>query len=186
MSLRIAVEIDGVLAHPESGGAHQAGSAEDFWERLTEFEPGAVARLAGMAESRRWEVIFLTDRPPTPGATAQIQSQRWLESKGFILPSVYVVRGSRGRVAAALDLDLVIDAAPEHAAEVVEDSGARAILVWRFDRQALPVEAHRADIKVVGSTADCLDVLNAMAGPTPRDGFLTRVRRMLGLKESKA
>ncbi len=36
------------------------------------------------------------------GATPQVQTQRWLESKGFRLPSVFVVQGSRGRIAAAL------------------------------------------------------------------------------------
>jgi len=38
------------------------------------------------------EIIFLANRPPSPGATVQVQSQRWLESKGFSLPSVYVAQ----------------------------------------------------------------------------------------------
>src|SRR3954464_2524942 len=32
---------------------------ENFWESLSEHEAGAVARLAAIAEERRWEVIFL-------------------------------------------------------------------------------------------------------------------------------
>src|SRR5439155_12174524 len=89
-------------------------SIENFWESLSEIEAGAVQRLAAIATDRRWEVIFLTKRPETVGATAQVQTQRWLESRGFTLPSVYVVRGSRGRIAAAFDLDIVVDDRPEN------------------------------------------------------------------------
>src|SRR5437764_377232 len=61
---------------------------DGFWETLNEIEPGSVARLAAVAADRRWEVIFLTKRPESAGATAQVQSQRWLQAKGFTLPSV--------------------------------------------------------------------------------------------------
>src|SRR6187200_1586488 len=56
---------------------------DGFWEHLEETEPGVVSRLSGLATERRWEIIFLTKRPTTAGATSQIQSQRWLASKGF-------------------------------------------------------------------------------------------------------
>src|SRR5215831_7958985 len=46
---------------------------ENFWETLAETEPGIVARLAKVASERRWEIIFLTKRPKTMGATAQMQ-----------------------------------------------------------------------------------------------------------------
>ena len=67
---------------------HHVETIENFWEKLEELEPGVIARLAAVAADRRWEIIFLTKRPQTVGATAQVQSQRWLESKGFRLPSV--------------------------------------------------------------------------------------------------
>src|SRR5262245_34054165 len=70
---------------------------DDFWETLREIEPGAISRLAGIAAARRWEVIFLTSRPASAGRTVQVQTQRWLSANGFPLPSVYVVRRSRGR-----------------------------------------------------------------------------------------
>ena len=57
---------------------------DNFWETLTEIEPGAVARLAAVATERKWEVLFLTKRPASAGATAQLQTQRWLEAKGFV------------------------------------------------------------------------------------------------------
>ena len=111
--------------------ASTSDSIENFWEGLDEIEPGVVQRLATLAIDRRWEMIFLTKRPETAGATAQVQSQRWLEAKGFTLPSVFVVQGSRGRIAAALGLDIVVDDRPENCLDVVADSKARAILVWR-------------------------------------------------------
>src|SRR5260221_9395972 len=76
-------------------------TTENFRQGLKELEPGAVGRLASIAAERRWEIIFLTKRPPSAGGTAQAQTQRWLESKGFRLPSVFVVQGSRGLIAAA-------------------------------------------------------------------------------------
>jgi hypothetical protein len=159
-------------------------TVQNFWETLEETEPGIVARLAQTAAARRWEIVFLTKRPKTIGATSQVQSQRWLVSKGFPLPSVYVVQGSRGRIAAALDLDVVIDDRPENCLDVSIDSKARAILIWR-DEKTRPSAARRLNIGVVRSVADCLDVLTTLDKPDGQQdpGLLARVRKMLGLKE---
>lgn len=153
---------------------------ENFWELLTEIEPGTIARLARVAAERQWEIIFLTKRPQTAGATAQVQSQRWLESKGFSLPSVYVVQGSRGRIAAALGLDIVIDDRPENCLDVVADSPAKAVLVWREDKQALPAAANRLGIGVAHSVMECLDILVTIDSRPPRDSTIVgRVKRFL-------
>ena len=157
---------------------------DGFWESLRELEDGVIRRLAATAAERRWEIIFLTKRPETMGATAQVQSQRWLESKGFPLPSVYVVQGSRGRIAAALALDIVIDDRPENCLDVVTDSKARAILVWRQDEKALPTAARRLGIGVVRSVSECLDILTTVDTREATPSVLDRVRRMLGLKDA--
>lgn len=159
-------------------------SIENFWENLVEIEPAAVQRLATVATDRRWEVIFLTKRPETVGATAQVQTQRWLESHGFTLPSVYVVQGSRGRIAASLGLDIVVDDRPENCLDVVVDSKARAILVWREDEKHLPTAAKRLGIGVVKSVAECLDILTQAdsAAARERPGVMNRVMRLLGLR----
>jgi hypothetical protein len=163
---------------------HHVESIENFWQTLDETEPGIVARLAAIANDRRWEVIFLTKRPESAGATAQVQSQRWLESKGFTLPSVYVVQGSRGRIAAALGLDLVIDDRPENCLDVVVDSKARAILVRRDDENQLPAAARRLGIGVVKTVAECLDILTQVDSKERESpGVIDRVKRLLGLKE---
>jgi len=159
---------------------------ENFWETLEELEPGVVKRLAAVAKELRWEVIFLTKRPQTAGSTAQVQTQHWLQSKGFPLPSVFVVQGSRGRIAAALDLHIVVDDRPENCLDVVVDSKARAILVWREDEKLVPPGTRRLGIGVVKSTVECLDILaevDSSAATAERPGVMHRVRRLFGLKE---
>jgi FMN phosphatase YigB (HAD superfamily) len=160
-------------------------SIENFWETLAELEPGVIRRLAATARERRWEIIFLTKRPETAGSTAQVQSQRWLESKGFALPSVFVVQGSRGRIAASLDLQIVVDDRPENCLDVATDSKTRAILIWRRGEQAVPPSARRHGIGVVRSVSDCLDVLvRADSRASEKPGMKDRVKRLLGLKEA--
>src|SRR5579864_5651047 len=159
-------------------------SIENFWETLEELEPQAIERLATLAAERRWEVMFLTRRPDTAGVTAQVQTQRWLQSKGFPLPSVCVVQGSRGRIAAALGLDAVIDDRPENCVDVVVDSEAQAILIWREDESRLPAAAQRLGITVVPSMHDCLDVLIRLdSAAPPEPGVMARVRRLFGVKQ---
>jgi hypothetical protein len=163
---------------------HHVESIENFWEGFQELEPGVIRRLATLAADRRWEIIFLTKRSETAGVTAQVQTQRWLQSKGFPLPSVFVVQGSRGRIAASLDLDIVVDDRPENCLDVVVDSKARAILVWRAEQHLLPSAAQRLGIGVVGSVADCLEILVQIeAAAREEPGVMTRVMRLLGLKE---
>jgi hypothetical protein len=141
-------------------------TVENFWLTLREIEPGAVKRLAAVANSRRWEVIFLTKRPATAGLSAQVQSQRWLVSKGFERPSVYVVQGSRGLIAAALDLDVVVDDRHENCYDVVVDSSARALLVWREGGQQFSSAAERLGVDVVKTVGECLDLLTLPQHPT--------------------
>ena len=86
---------------------------ENFWNRLPEIEPGIVARIAAAAAAHRWDVVFLTTRPVVAGETVQAQTQRWLATHGFALPSVFVVQRSRGKIADALELDAVVDDRPE-------------------------------------------------------------------------
>jgi len=98
---------------------------ENFWETLDEIEPGALARLYALVREHRWELIFLTSRPETRGDTAQSQSHRWLSKHGFREPSVFVVHGSRGKIAASLALDVLVDDRPENCLDVAIDSSAR-------------------------------------------------------------
>ena len=72
---------------------------ENWWETLAEIEPGSLARLYSLVKDRKWELMFVTSRPETRGDTAQAQSYRWLAAQGYETPSIFVVHGSRGKIA---------------------------------------------------------------------------------------
>ena len=153
---------------------------ENFWASLKEIEPGAVARLAHVSAEQGWDVLFITTRPAAAGETTQIQSQRWLQAHGFELPSVYVVSGSRGRIAAALSLDAVLDDRPENCLDVATDSNAKPFLVWRDVPESVPQGASRLGIRIVFSMAEALEQLETSHAIGPR-GFIGRLRGALGI-----
>lgn len=155
---------------------------ENFWESLGEIESGMIARIAALSEERRWEVLFITSRPRSAGRTVQRQSQRWLHELGFPLPSLYVVHGSRGRIADALKLDVVVDDRPDNCLDVVLDSKAGSILVWRGDRAKVPVSAKRLGIAVVPTVAACLEALVEVEKSRDGGGVLQRLRGLFGLQ----
>jgi hypothetical protein len=160
-------------------------SVPRFWESLDEIEPGAVAMLASIAALHRWEVIFLTQRSDSAGPPVQRQTQQWLESRGFRLPSVIVVRGSsRGKIAAALGVDYVVDDRPENCLDVVVDSKARPILIWREDGR-LGTAARRLEIRVVRSTKASLSILAEIEDPAHwQTAAFDRVKHLLGFRSS--
>ena len=156
---------------------------ENFWETLDEIEPGALSRLNRLSKERRWEVIFLTSRPESAGDTAQIQSHRWLSAHGFDAPSIFVVHGSRGKISAALALDVFVDDRPENCLDISIDSKARPILVWRGGEENVPGSARQLGIGAVASIAECLDILEDVdRAEKGEGGIVERFRRLLGLK----
>ncbi|HKW00984.1 MAG TPA: hypothetical protein VJN96_14250 [Vicinamibacterales bacterium] len=158
------------------------GAIENFWEGLAEIESGAIAKLAKLADDRGWEVIFITSRPRSAGRTVQRQSQRWIQHLGFPMPSLFVVHGSRGRVAEALRLDVVVDDRPENCLDVVLESKAGAILVWRGSEDSVPASARRMGIGVVSTVDEALSALvEAERGAAEGGGLIDRLRRLLGL-----
>ena len=157
---------------------------ENFWTTLSELEPGIISRIAKTSLERRWEVIFLTTRPSTNGELVQLQSQRWLEAHGFQYPSVYVVQRSRGKIADALQLDAFVDDRPENCLDVVLESQAGAILVWRGHKEAVPGSARRMGIAVVPTVAECLEAIIKIEQPDER-GVLDRLRSLFGLRTSR-
>jgi deoxypyrimidine-specific 5' nucleotidase type C protein (NT5C) len=162
--------------------SRRLSTIENFWDTLEELEAGAVAELGRMAAERRWEVIFLTKRPATAGDTAQVQTQRWLQRHGFSMPSVFVVNGSRGRIASALSLDFVVDDRPESCLDVVLESRAKAILVWREKDAEVPQKARRLGISVVSNLAECLTLLVHVDEIHDKPGMLGRLKRLLGIE----
>ncbi len=160
-------------------------SLDNFWESLSEIESGMIAKLATLADARGWEILFITSRPRSSGRTVQRQSQRWLQARGFPMPSVYVVHGSRGLIAKALQIDVVVDDRPENCLDVVLESEAGAILVWRGRRESVPASARRMGIAVAPSVAACLDAIVQIEQPEDTGGILERLRRFFGLRTAK-
>ena len=151
----------------------------NFWTTLPEIDDGIVARIQQLADELRWDVIFITTRPLAAGLTTQVQSQQWLAEKGFRHPSVYVVKGSRGKVASALDLEAVIDDRPENCLDVATESSARAILVWPGQIDGLSPGHARHGVVVKASIGEALDEVVQM-DRMKRGGVMRSIKRLLG------
>jgi hypothetical protein len=150
----------------------------NFWETLDEIHPGAVARLWNVARQHRWDVLFITQRPESAGDTAQEQTHQWLQRHGFERPNVFVTKGSRGRLAAALQLDVVVDDRRDNCVDIASESSARAILVWRGGDRETIVSAQRLGIRVVQSVDECLDLFTTATGETATS-WTRRARALL-------
>jgi len=156
-------------------------SIENFWMSLGEIEPGAVAQFSAAARSHRWETIFLTQRPPSAGETTQVQSQQWLQTHGCERPSVMVMRGSRGKVAEAFALDAVIDDRPENCLDVLSDSKAKPVLIWRTGVGKIPPGIAGLPLEAVSSMAHAIEYLEAVTAQRQRgDTLFGRIRKALG------
>lgn len=148
----------------------------NWWMRVQPFEPAEIARLYALARGARWEVFFLTKRPPSAGDTVQFQTQWWLEQHGFYLPAVVTVPGSRGELANALRLDLVVDDQFVNCAEVIAAAGTKAVLMLRQADDMLRQHATARGIGVVQNLAEAIPVLERLHDIVPaRRGRLLRL-----------
>ena len=154
-------------------------SIENFWTTLPEAEPGIIARIAETARKRRWEVLFITTRPPSAGDTTQVQTQRWLDAHGFPFPAVFVVPRSRGKLADALQLDAVVDDRPENCLDVAMDSKATPLLVWPATAGEAPSAARHLGVRTVGSISEALAQLERMDAERRQPTVVRRIRRLL-------
>jgi hypothetical protein len=85
-------------------------------------------------------------------------------------------------VAHALSLDAVIDDRPENCLDVVTDSKALPILLWRRSADDLPMAIRQTRIQTVPSFAAALDRLEQLSLDRQRGGtLLGRVRKAIGL-----
>lgn len=156
----------------------EALRTKNFWTTLEETESGVVARIAALASEHRWDVLFITTRPTATGLTTQVQSQQWLSARGFTHPSVFVVKGSRGKVAAALDLDAVVDDRFENCLDVATESAAKAVLVWprSLDLLGPGVAGHGVIVKrSIGAAIDELVEMDRAR----RGGVVRSIKRLL-------
>ena len=72
---------------------------------------------------------------------------------------------------------------PENCLDVIVDSKARAMLVWR-EEQEVPVTVSRLGLGVVKSVDECLGILSKVdAANQARPGLVDRMIRRLGFRE---
>jgi hypothetical protein len=154
----------------------------DFWAGLPPLEPGAVRRIHELALQHRWEVFFITQRPDTRGETVQRQTHRWLVAQGFDLPSVLVIRGSRGAAAGALRLDYLVDDSPQNCLDVLADSAAKPILVISPSFEAPIASARKLGIAVTQGIGESLSLLEQVMEAGNNPGLLKRIATMVGWK----
>jgi hypothetical protein len=155
-------------------------STPNYWTTLQPTEPGVVRRIHELADRHRWEVFFVTQRPATDGETVQRQTQRWLIAHGFDMPSVIVMSRSRGKLAAALNLDYLVDDSPKNAVDVISDSGTRVLLVVRDADDQTEASARRLGVGIVRSVAEALDTLEHATAAHAQQSLLGRLARLVG------
>lgn len=161
----------------------------NWWLDLPPYEPDQISRLYSLARQGRWEVFFLTSRPPSGGDAVQLQTQVWLERLGFLLPSVLTTAaGARGEIARSLRLDLVLDDRVVNCLEVISASNAKAVLVER-DRAdgALREGAESRGIGVVDTLAQAVDAVERLEqNLASRRGRLLRLSDWFSPKKDEA
>lgn len=152
-------DLDAVSAADATRVWKKITDTPNWWLSLAPYEPSQLARLYQLARRFRWEVTFPTSRISTAGDSVQFQSQAWLEAHGFYMPSVVMVPGSRGEIANALRLDLMVDDQFLNCLEVIGASQTKAILLLRVPDKSLEQQAIERGVGVVHSLAEVVDVL---------------------------
>ena len=155
----------------------------DFWTTLRPLDSRAVARIHELMLRHRWEVFFITQRPFTEGETVQRQTQKWLAAQGFDLPTVLVLRGSRGQAAAALGLDYHVDDRPQNCVDVTADSNAKTILIIPKSRPNAIASARKLGIGVAHSIGEALDILDQATLAQTNPTLFQRIAKMVGWKQ---
>jgi hypothetical protein len=154
----------------------------NFWTTLEPLENGAIERLYRLTREMNWEVFFITQRPATAGRTVQWQTQTWLVDHGFPTPSVIPLSGGRGRAAAALRLDYLVDDTPQNCVDVLSDSSARAILLVEPSDSVGERSARRLGIGVAHSVHAALDLLVQLTEAHQNPSLFEKIRKMVGWK----
>ena len=155
----------------------------NWWMTLSAYEPDQIARLYELARQHRWEVVFMTKRPATRGDTVQVQTQWWIESQGFYLPSVVTVPSSRGEIARALRLDLIVDDTLSECADCIGSSTAKALLLLRDTAdETTRTQATTQGIGVVSTLEESLDTIERVGTLVgSKSGALARLKNWFSL-----
>jgi hypothetical protein len=154
----------------------------DFWTTLKPLEEGAVKRLYQLTGELNWEVFFITQRPYTAGGTVQWQTHKWLVEQGFETPSVIPLSTGRGKAAAALRLDYLIDDTAQNCMDVLSDSSARSILLVDPRDVLAETGARRLGIGVAHNMHEVLDLLTQATEARANPSLFEKLRKIVGWK----
>jgi hypothetical protein len=160
----------------------------NWWLDVRPHEPDQIERLYAQARKARWEVFFMTSRPPSAGDAVQLQTQVWLERHGYYLPSVLTTpTGARGELARSLRLDLALDDRLVNCLEIISASNSKAVMVLRAPAEPRAREAAEArGVGVVSSLAQALDAVERLAELlTTRRGRLVRLADWFQVKKDR-
>jgi 5'(3')-deoxyribonucleotidase len=157
-------------------------STPNFWTTLKPLENGVIERLYQLTGEHNWEVFFITQRPATAGATVQWQTHKWLVEQGFSTPSVIPLSGGRGKCAAALQLDYLVDDTPQNCVDVLSDSSARAILLVDADDPLADTSARRLGIGTARNMHQVLDLLVQATAARANPSLFEKLRKLVGWK----
>jgi len=147
-----------------------------WWLQLEAYEPEQIERLYRISRERRWEVYFMTTRPSSAGETTQFQTQWWLETNGFPMPSVLTVPGSRGDAANALKLDITVDDRLTNCVDIIAASRSKAVLLLRRDDQTVRDQALARGIGVVSTLESAINAVEQFeAAKRATSGRLARL-----------
>jgi hypothetical protein len=141
---------------------------QNWWMDVPAYEPEQIARLYSLARAARWEVFFMTKRPPSAGDSVQFQTQWWIERFGFYLPAVMTVPGSRGDIANGLRLDMIIDDQIINCVEVISAASTKAILILRTPDNAAREHASNRGVGVVSTLSEAITVLERLHDVLPQ------------------
>ena len=154
----------------------------NFWTTLKPLENGAVRRLYELTGEYNWEVFFITQRPATAGGTVQWQTHKWLVDHGFLTPSVIPLSGGRGKAAAALRLDYLVDDTPQNCVDVLSESSTRAILLVDPEDALAISSARRLGIGTAHDIYEALDLLVQVTEARANPSLLEKLRKFVGWK----
>lgn len=211
--LRLGIDVDGVvadfrsafraLAERELGIAGEDAESDltkadidrlwrtvagtsNWWLDVPPHEPEQIGRLYARVRQSRWEVFFMTSRPPSAGDSVQLQTQVWLERHGFLLPSVLTApAGVRGELARSLRLDLALDDRIVNCLEITSASNSKAVMVLRNPVESNARESAEArGVGVVSTLAEGVDAIERLAELlSTRRGRLVRLADWFQVKK---
>ena len=155
-------DIEKELSKPEVERLwRNVSAASNWWLDVPAYEPDQIERLYAQVRRARWEVFFMTSRPPSAGDSVQLQTQVWLERYGFYLPSVLTTpSGARGELARALRLDLALDDRLVNCMEIISASNAKALMILRAPSE--PRAAETAEARGIGVVPTLRQALDAV------------------------